>query len=243
MLRDELEKIGLDPKEAAVYLAMLELGETTIARLAKKSKIKRTTVYDVVNSLIEEGLVTITPKNKRKHYAATDPRALEGKIEEKRNVLKAILPELLSITNIIDKKPKITYFEGIGGLKEIYYHHLENYLDRPVWGWLPNDVFPNFGEDFIKRFVAKRIGAKIMSYAIGPNTPAVRELQTHDAQSLRKIKIDPDESHAIEIGIDVYGNNQTSIVSFKEQIGLIIESKLIHNTLRTLFDIHWKTLP
>ncbi len=243
MLVNKLEALGLNQKEAKIYLALLELGETTVARIAKKSKIQRTTIYDVINSLKEKGLVSITPKNKKKCYTASDPRQLEEKLEERKNILKSILPELLSITNLIDKKPKISYFEGIEGLKEIYYHHLNNYLGQPVYGWLPNDIFPNFGEDFLRRFIAKRMKEKIMSYAIGPNTPEVRELQTHDARSLRKIKIDPDESHLIEIGIDVYSRNITSIVSFKEQIGLIIESKLIHNTLRMLFDIHWNSLP
>ena len=50
-MEEKLEQIGLDPKEAKVYLAMLELGETTVARIAQKSKIKRTTAYDLVDSL------------------------------------------------------------------------------------------------------------------------------------------------------------------------------------------------
>ena len=51
MIITELEKTGLTENEAKVYLAALELGETTVIRLAKKAGIKRPTTYLVVDSL------------------------------------------------------------------------------------------------------------------------------------------------------------------------------------------------
>jgi len=45
---NELEKLGLNEKEARVYLALLELGESNIQGLSAKSSVKRTTVYDIL---------------------------------------------------------------------------------------------------------------------------------------------------------------------------------------------------
>jgi len=55
--------------------------------------------------------VTTTLKKKRKNYIAADPRELESKMEQQRGILKNIMPELLSITNLIDKKPKINFMK------------------------------------------------------------------------------------------------------------------------------------
>jgi len=63
MLNKELEKIGLSKKEAKVYLACLELSEATIGQISKKSGVKRTTVYDIVESLKEKSLISSSTKN------------------------------------------------------------------------------------------------------------------------------------------------------------------------------------
>jgi len=38
------------------------------------------------------------------------------------------------------------------------------------------------------------------------------------------------------------GGRNIGIMSFGEQIGLIIESKKIYNTLKSVFEMNWKTL-
>ncbi len=65
MLKKQLEKLNLSSREATVYAELLELGETTIEQISQKSKIKRTTVYDVIKTLKEKGLVGTTKRKKR----------------------------------------------------------------------------------------------------------------------------------------------------------------------------------
>ena len=66
MLISELQKIGFSDKEAAVYLAGLELGQATILEIAKKAKIKRPTAYVIVEGFIERGLASSFEKGKKK---------------------------------------------------------------------------------------------------------------------------------------------------------------------------------
>lgn len=84
ILHKNLQALGLSGKEAKIYLAVLELGEASIVALVKKSGIKRTTAYDVIGSLQEKGLVTLTKNKKSVRYLAEDPRVLEHRIEEKK---------------------------------------------------------------------------------------------------------------------------------------------------------------
>ncbi len=240
MIYDKLQKIGLSEREAKIYAALLELGETSIQRVSKKSKIKRTTIYNIIDTLKEKGLVSVIFKKKRKYYVASDPRDLELKLDQQRSILKNILPELLSISNLIDKKPKIRFFDGIEGIKEIYLDTLK-YVGQPLWAWVTDEVFDDLDKEFAEYYVSKRAENKIMAYVIAPDTQKIKNYKAGDMKSLRQTRIDPESSN-IEVEMDIYGNNKVAIMSFGEGFGLIVESKKIYNTLKSIFDISWKNL-
>ena len=116
-------------------MAVLELGEGNIQDISKKSGVKRTTVYDILNSLKEKKLISSINKGKKAVFSAEDPRKLDGQLDEKKETLKKILPELLSITNLLDKKPTIKFYEGDEGIKEVYKDTL-NYPDQELVAWV-----------------------------------------------------------------------------------------------------------
>src|ERR1700690_484057 len=119
-LRTELEHLGLNPHEADVYLAALQLGETNMSRLVKKSGVKRSTAYLCVESLKEKHLLSSLEKKGRIFYTAEDPRLLEQNEKERAEKISELMPELLAITNAIDKKPSIRFYEGKEGVKEVF---------------------------------------------------------------------------------------------------------------------------
>src|SRR3989344_5908658 len=157
MLNKELEKIGLTQKEAGIYLACLELTEATIGDIAKKSGVKRTTVYDIIDSLKEKGLVSSITKNKKLFYYAESPKKLENTLDEKKRLLENMMPELFSIANKIDKKPKIKYFEGPEGMKDVFRDTL-NYPDQEILSWFPQKTSIDVGKIFSKKNKEKNLG-------------------------------------------------------------------------------------
>lgn len=241
MLKD-LQKLGLTEKEARVYLAALELGETNIQRISKKSGIKRTTSYDIIESLKEKGLISYIKKQNRTLYYAQDPREIENMLEEKKNILKKIMPELLSITNLWDRKPKINFFEGVEGIKEIYKDMLR-YPGKEVRAWIAETAFSdNFKNFFYDYFTPQRKVKKIWVRAFIQNSNDMREYKKREAEELRKSKIIP-ENFQIKASINLYGTNKISIIAFEEKIGLIIESEKIFLTLENIFEMLWEVLP
>ncbi len=62
MLTKKLEEIGLNEKEAKVYIATLELGEGSASEIAKKSEVNRATTYFILEKLIKMGLVSTSNK-------------------------------------------------------------------------------------------------------------------------------------------------------------------------------------
>ena len=147
----KIKELGLDDKEAKVYLAGLELGEANIQRIVKKSGIKRTTVYHALDSLKEKGLFSVVVRKGRKKYIAEDPRKLKNKIESQKETLEEIMPNLLSLANFIDKKPEIKYYEGEAGIKEIYKDSL-NYPESEILAWVNSEAITNFKIDYLKNY-------------------------------------------------------------------------------------------
>jgi HTH-type transcriptional regulator, sugar sensing transcriptional regulator len=243
MLEKDLEKMGLDQKEARVYLALLELGEANVQRIAKKSDVKRTTVYDIIESLKEKGLLSSTMRKRKLLYSAEDPRTLEEKLEEKKHTLRRILPELLSLANKLEKKPKIRFFEGEEGIKEVYKDTL-NYSDQELLAWLSNETAADsFDRKFFDNYyVPRRVSKKIWVRAIAQSTPILQQYKSMDEKSLRRTKLISTDNFSIEVEINLYGKNKIAIMSFSEKIGLIIESQKIFTTLKSVFEMNWNSI-
>lgn len=86
-----LIKIGFSDKEIVVYLALLELGKRTVSAIARKAGINRTTVYDILETLISKKLVSISGKEPLQEYVAESPdnilSMLRDELVEKQNIL------------------------------------------------------------------------------------------------------------------------------------------------------------
>ena len=242
MLLKELNKLGLNEKEAKVYLALLELGEGNIQEISKKSAIKRTTAYDIIQSLKDKGLISSVNKNKKNLFFAENPEKIEGILEEKKNTLKRIMPELLSITNLIDKKPKIKYYEGTEGIKDVYRDTL-TYSGQELLAWVSEEAITAFDEDFLNDYyLPTRINKKIWVRAIAPDKEYMQKFKGLDEKFLRKTKLIPENEYSLDVEINLYGKNKIGIMSFKEGFALIIESKKIYTTLKSVFEMNWISL-
>ena len=69
-----LQKFGLNPKAARVYLALLELGEpAAVTTIAKRAQINRTTTYDILTILIQRKLAIYYTHKSIQYYSAEKP--------------------------------------------------------------------------------------------------------------------------------------------------------------------------
>lgn len=239
MLKKDLIKFGLDDKEAEVYLAILELGGATIEKISQKSHVKRTTVYDVIKCLADKGLIGVSRKKKRNSYFADDPRKLGEQLEEKKVILNSILPELLSMANVVGRKPKIRYFEGQEGMKSVYLDTLR-YPNQEILMWGSEKVFAVFDDDFLwDYYVQNRVKNKIWMRAISTDTAGTQKIKRSDIEQLRQTRLSPYSEFPFDVEINLYGSRSIGIISFEERMGLIIESDTIFKTLKSFFELHW----
>jgi sugar-specific transcriptional regulator TrmB len=120
-----LEDIGLTSAQIKVYLALLELGTSTAGPVLDKTGLQNSVVHMALNSLIEKGLVSFVKEGRIKHYQAANPKHIIEFINEKKERMEEMLPELLARAQIAKEKPEVTVFRGIRGIKELLYELLD----------------------------------------------------------------------------------------------------------------------
>jgi sugar-specific transcriptional regulator TrmB len=234
---ETLKKIGLEGKKARIYLACLELGETTIVQIARKAGTKRTTVYENIAEMVGMGYVKMTTKGKRKRYLAINPHDLKTLIRKKESLVDQILPDLISINNVSEIKPKVWFFEGKTGILEAY-EDILNYPDTEVVGWVSGEVLKMFNWQDVERYVAKRQRKKILETLIITGDKESQAFIENASHQLRKLKVVDADEYPFKIEINVY-SNRVALFSIKDKMAVIIESEPIASAMRMIFRMCW----
>lgn len=236
-LQEILKEIGLSEKETGVYLAVLELGESTVLPISKKSNYKRTYCYDILSELVEKGLVSFVVKNGRRRYKAEDPKKIHNRLNNHVILYDSILPRLLSLyNNNLSGKPKVSYYEGV---KEVFtlYEQMAGAKRVDAIG-SPAQIDKYIGKyftDFAKKFFTKEM---ITRELIPQGSPIVDYQKTyikpyHEYRYIQGVS---------ELKTDMFMfDNKLALVSYGETChAVMIEDSNIVETQRILFDIIWK---
>ncbi|MDO9231401.1 MAG: helix-turn-helix domain-containing protein [bacterium] len=233
-----LGQLGLSEKEAKIYLALLEIGESTVLPISKKAGLKRTHCYELLENLARQDLVDYYEKNNRRQYYAEDPQKLKEALQLKLEGVNKILPELRSVYNQLTVKPRIRFYEGEEGLKEAQYDTLKispgnEILSYAAAGGL---YYEKFADQYIKNRVKKNISVR----AIVPITQETEKIVNQDKKQLRFSRLIPADKFPFTNEIDIY-DNKVAIISYqKEFIAVIIESESIAKTQKMIFELAWE---
>ncbi len=239
MLHKQLQNAGLSENEAKIYLATLQLGQTSVSRIARQAGIKRTTVYLSLESLLQKGLVSAIKKDGKTNYFAEDPRDLERIMEERKKEISNLIPQLLAFTNLIDNKPEIRYFEGDEGIKEVLMKTLE-FSDQEIMMMFSETYLSDFGEEFFENtYRPERLKKRISSRTLMPDNKKMREFSNKGQQHLRKSRFLPPELFKINIEVLLCKKNKIAILSYKEKFAFIIDSPAIHASFSAIFETLW----
>lgn len=232
-----LEDIGLTRGEIKVYLAMLELGESSAGPIKKRTKLQNSVVHLCLSNLIEKGLISYVEKGKRRFYTATKPKHLMDFLDEKRRRLQKILPELIRKQNN-QIKYKVNVYEGIKGLKAIHEDILKELRlgkEFLVFGAPKeaNEQFEPYFLDFHKRRVKNKIKLKIIYKKDVKKYAKLRE-----KMKFTEIKFLP-EKLSSPMWITTYNDKTILFIVGNILLGIVIENKIISNNFKEYFDLVW----
>lgn len=122
-----LEKIGLTHSEVKVYLALLELGSSTVGPITAKAKVASSKTYELLNKLTEKGLATTYKEGSTNYFKAVDPNRLKDYLQEKEADFHEQKKELLAIIPSLEQQFKehvaeteVEVFKGYKGVANVF---------------------------------------------------------------------------------------------------------------------------
>ncbi|MDD5318523.1 MAG: helix-turn-helix domain-containing protein [Candidatus Pacebacteria bacterium] len=241
-LKTSLTSFGFSKKEADVYIAILELGKGTVSQISRKAGINRTTGYDILNSLLNKNVVSVSGKEPKQEYSAESPTNITeylkkqaAALEEQIKESESLVPEL-NILHSKKNRPKIRFYEGIEGLKKVYEDTLTSPETIRAYATIDDmhKALPNYFPEYYKRRAAKNI----FILGIVPETELGKERSRRNTEEKREISFVPADKYYFSPEINIYGN-KIMIASWREKLGIIIESEEIADAMKKIHDLAW----
>ncbi|MBI2106751.1 hypothetical protein HYT57_02095 [Candidatus Woesearchaeota archaeon] len=227
-----LENIGLTRNQAVVYLSLLKLGSATAQQIIKESKMHRSPVYDALEKLEGQGMVSSVVKDFKKYFQAVSPRKLYSCLEEKKQALTEAMPELLRLEGMKREEINASIYKGKEGLKTIHSEMLKEGTDILMIGakGIVFDELPYFMPHFEKDRIKKKL----------------KFIGLWDKKEVRDklVKKQLFEGKALPSGFDsntvvnIFGD-KVAIVLWKEKspTGFMIENKDVAESFRKWFKL------
>ena len=110
-------ELGFTEREIKVYLALLELGSTTVGPITTKTRLQSAKVYETLDKLKERGLVSFVIVSKTKYFEAADPKEILNLMEERKRRFNEILEELRLKQKYAKSKQIAVVHEGFKSIK------------------------------------------------------------------------------------------------------------------------------
>ncbi len=245
-INETLQQLGLTENETLLYLAALDLGETSVTEISKHAKLKRPTAYLAIASLELLGLMSRIKKGKRNTISAVHPNRLSQIARFREKQLDKIIPSLVARHKKSYDKPSVQMFEGKSGAELVYKELFEYLSEGNEAKWIGNIdyVQEHFPEliNLYTHYVYKAKRPKIKELLV--DSPAARKF----ADTLNK----KTNSKNVEVRFLPSGFNsgQTDqlilnkkIVTFslgKQLFVISTQSEEISKTQNAIFDELWK---
>lgn len=239
-ISEALSVLGLNEKQTAVYMALLQLGKGSAYSIADKAGIKRPTAYVILGELIDKGLAERVPRARKQQYRPISPEQAFGVAQERLSLAKERLPELLAMTKGADTKVNVVYFEGLKGIKQVMDYKRDEDRGKEILGFyatakdLPEELTEFFDEWNQK--LAKR---QITMRGIVPDHESLMYHRGKDAELGRHMKVIPYKEFSSEVAIDI-SDRIVRIHDYRNLQGIAIENADVAKTMREIFEMVWK---
>ncbi|OHB23799.1 MAG: hypothetical protein A3J67_02935 [Parcubacteria group bacterium RIFCSPHIGHO2_02_FULL_48_10b] len=234
--------LGLATKAAKIYLAALELGEASVQQLAQRARIKRTTLYYVLDELVGAGVLVCTRTGKKMYYVPEQPAILLQNAKEKISNFEESLKLLEDKAAHINRKPRVYFLYGSAGFKQ-------------VWDMILNTKEKEYriiteGENFLdyvkEKYIVDEIIAKKRRLGVSS-----KQLITSSAYARQIIAKDVRENRVSKLLPPIYKLPFTEIITesivafisprFNNMI-FIVENDAFSRTRRSVFEILWNSI-
>ena len=220
----------MSKNETIIYLKLIELGSAKAGKIAKETHLDRSATYNALTNLLTKGLISYATIAKIKWFQPVSPRRLLEMLNEKREQLKTILPQLEGTYKETKLKGQVTLYKGYKGVQSVFQDILRHAEENLVFGseGQLRVRMPHVFEHFVREQQEKNIKSRIL----------VREGRRHEYTTGNYRFVEADVESPVVTNI--YDDKIAIIIWTKEPEAVIIENKDAAESYRSYFNVMWK---
>jgi sugar-specific transcriptional regulator TrmB len=233
-LSEILKNVWLSEDESKIYLSCLENWPSQVSNIARHSKIKRTTLYSILDKMDSKWYLSKSIKENIIYFEAVSIEIIYKRFQDNLLNLQDNLKEFEKLKNKNNKKHKVTFFEGAENVAKMYEIEAKdnpslvkifssNY-DRKKWELdklrkLRNEIYSKIKVDSYKKIIFNRELTKSEK-----NRPQL------------SWKVIPKDILDLPITIKIYWN-KVQFISMKSPISwILIEDEEISRAMSNIFN-------
>lgn len=245
MIVAELMQQGLSMKEAELYVLLMRYGANRASNVAKLSRVNRTLVYALLESLVRKGFVECINRNGKKYYIANDPQIFVQKAKTQLSQAHFLLKDLHNI-QLTKSQPVVRTFQGLAGIKEMTTIFLDE--AETVGGEMlqmgQEKRFVLEYPELIEEFIQKRLQRKIPLKLICDPFPHYKTYlnSARDPKEMREVKVVPAKDMDVDCTTYLYGDSMAVLSLADEMQGYIFKSRNVTDLYRKMFYLLWNQL-
>lgn len=234
-----LTQLGLNDKEALVYLKTLELGSAPASVIGKKANLKRTTATEILLKLCQKNIAEYVTKKKTRQYSVIPPQSLLEKYQQHVYELETAVPELLALSHAHSTKPRFTLYNGKTEMLRLYEDILTSKTEVLNY-FIPEALPTYFTKEWLLENIKERVKRGVKIRGIMPDSTLARHFTGKSgAAQLRDTRVIPEKAFPGTSEIYLY-DNKMSVFLFQKDTAVLIEHEDIVQTQRAIFELAWR---
>lgn len=237
-----LQGLGLSKNEVKTYLTLLKLGSVSAGPLIKELGMHRAAVYNLLDILVDKGLVHYVIQANRKYFEAQEPdRLLElinsqrKTLENQERQLKQIIPELIQQRKLEAENQEGTIYKGKKGLKSIFEDILKSknqeFLVMGASGKF-KELFGVYFKHWHDRRVATNISLRIIFSEDIRKEKREKELKLAKIRYIRQPMATPSTTF-------IYSDKIAIIMWSETPLAFLMKSNTVFESHKHFFNIFW----
>ena len=234
----ELRELDLDDNEIKVYLACLKGQGVNVKDISKQTSLIRTTVYGILKTLMQKGLVSTLDKEGVMIFRAAPPKELLNVIDQKRAKIESMIPLLEKYQNFIPVFSHVEFFEGQNGVKTI----TDDIISKPneiVKVLSAGQKWLDFSNTFTSIYYRKKKEMNVHTKTLLANTSEERKFLSGKKFSNSDIRL-IDDIDFNKTATYIYHDKVSFVVyDENEPRGFIVQDKEFNRIQNMLFDRLW----
>jgi sugar-specific transcriptional regulator TrmB len=239
----------LSENEKRVLASLYKLEDCSVGKIAKETLINRTTLYPILENLVERGLVSkvkVEGKTIFQPISSEDFHSWAKRREKEFQQNNSELEDLIMAQNNkrkVSLVSEIKYFEGFDGVKNLYADTWRENSGKLIHAITDYEkAYETMGEFFRNDYFPARVKHGVRVLNLLPKSKAGENDLKDEKKYLRDMRF-INLLKDLNIEINIY-DSKLAIVAFdkKNPSGILIKNQKIAEAMKNIFEYLWKTV-